>query len=435
MSSEMVGLLGVFLLLVLMLGGMRIGYASLLLAFGGMVLLKGWGTGVSMVGIVPYSQLDNWTYAVIPMFVLMGFFVSHAGLADEIFSAAEKWFGHLPGGLTLAAVFGSAGFAACTGSTAAADAVAGKILIPRMREIGYSARLATGTIAASGTLAILIPPSATVVLYGILTEQSIGALLIAGIIPGILSAGIYAAMLWVRCSRNPSLAPALPAVSRRERVASLKGIWVVFFILAIMLGGLYFGVFTPSEAGAVGAFGTFLFALARKRVSWRMLKASVWETVQINAMIFVLMIGIMTFMTFMSLSGGTNAIIEFIATSAMSPWMVMALIIVLYIVLGAFLGTYAMLILTLPVLFPLVVSLGFNPIWFGIIVIKLCEFGSITPPIGYSVFVVNSIARDVPVHDIFRGCVPFMAMDLLTIAILIAFPQIVTFLPSTMKMT
>ncbi|MBI4186768.1 MAG: TRAP transporter large permease subunit [Chloroflexi bacterium] len=434
MPVEIVGLLGVTLAVILMLSGMRIAYATFLIGILGFVMLRSWDAATAMAGILPYTQISVWTYFVIPMFILMGFFLSEAGLADEMFIAAQRWVGHFPGGLALACVVGNAAFAACTGSSAAACAVGAKLLIPQMRRVGYNDRLAAGVVAAAGNLAILIPPSFMMVIYGIITEQSIGALLIGGILPGILSAAVYCVALAAWCKVNPTLGPAIPKALWRERFSSLSGIWIVFIVITIMLGGLYLGVFSATEAGAIGAFGVFVYSLLRRRVTWKMLKTSLRETANLTAMVMVLMLGILTLSNFMSLSGVTRTVIEFIGQWAVNRWVVMFLIIVLYFIMGMFVGSMAMMVLTLPWVFPMVMELGFNPIWFGIIVIKMAEVGAITPPIAFNAFVVNSVVPDIPLQEIYKGCGIFVAMEMFIVAILMAFPAIVTFLPSFMKM-
>jgi tripartite ATP-independent transporter DctM subunit len=433
MPNEIVGILSIVVLLALVFGGMRIAFATFLLAFLGIVVIKGWAVGLGVIGGLPYAQVTNVAYIVLPMFILMGFFMAHAGLADEIFIAAQKWVGHLPGGLALTTIFGSAGFAACTGSSASACAVAGRILVPKMLDLGYHPRLATGVVAASGTMASLIPPSIMVVIYGIITEQSIGALLIGGFLPGILEAVTYGAFIIARVVRNPKIAPVSVKVHWKERLDSMKGISTVIVVIVLMLGGLYFGVFSPSEAGAAGAVGVFLIVLVRRRASWKMITGSVRETLDISIMVFIVIVGILTYTNFMSLSGSTQLALDFIVGLEVNRYVILLLILVVYLILGAFIGSVGMMLLTLPLVFPMIVGLGFNPIWFGIIVIKMVEVGMITPPIGVNCYVVNSVTG-IPLTDVFKGALPFVLLDFIDIAILIVFPQIVTFLPSLMKL-
>ena len=433
MPTEFIGLLAVLFVVALIVGGMRIAFATFLVAFLGIVLIRNWDTAVSIIGGLPYAHVTNVAYIVIPMFILMGFLTASAGLADEIFLAAQKWVGHLPGGLALTAIFGSAGFAACTGSSSSACAVSGRILVPQMLRIGYHPRLASGVIAASGTMAGLIPPSVMIVIYAVITEQSIGALLLGGFLPGILEAITYGAFIVTRVKKNPNMAPVSVKASWRERFDSSKGIITVFLVVFFMLGGLYFGIFAPSEAGAAGAVGILLICLARRRVNWKMLVTSLRETLDVSVMVFVVIVGILTFTNFMSLSGATQRILTFIVGLEVSRYVILLIILSFYVLLGCFIGSVGMMILTLPVVFPMIIGMGFNPIWFGIIVIKMCEVGEITPPIGVNCYVVNSVTG-IPLDQVFRGALPFVLMDFLNIAILIALPQIITFLPSLMKM-
>ncbi|MBI4285185.1 MAG: TRAP transporter large permease [Chloroflexi bacterium] len=438
MSSEVLGLILLAVLLLIILGGMGIGYAMFLVGLVGMIILKGWGAVFDMAGMLPYTQIDSWAYIVFPMFILMGLFLSESGLAEELFVAAEKWVGHLPGGLPLTAVAGSTAFGACTGSTTAACLVAGKMLARRMIDAGYSRAFSTGVIAACSTLAAIIPPSLMIAFYGIIARQSIGALLIAGIIPGLILAATYFVMiLGVAVFRPTIIRPNVVEANKvkvtwRERWASLSGVAIALFILAFILAGLYLGIFTPTEAGATGAFAVFVYCLARRRMGWKVLRSSLEQTVGMTVMVFVLVIGPMTFMNFMTLSGVVRAAVEWVVGLHVGPMGIMLAIYVLYLVLGMFLVSFAMVVLTIPILAPVVAGLGFDPIWFGIVVVVLAELGGITPPIGYNVFVMNSVTPDVPIPTIFKGVLPFIACDIVTVGILTVFPQIVTFLPSMM---
>lgn len=414
--------------------GMRIAFAAALVGFAGLVILKGWAVAGGAVGFLPYRIVAHYPMSVIPLFIIMGYFAFYAGLTRDIFDTARKWVGHLPGGLAIATVFGCAGFAACSGSSTASAAVMGKIAIPEMRKYGYDQKLAAGVVAASGTLASLIPPSFVIVIYGIITEQSIGALLIAGFIPGVISALIYAAMLYFRSrfSRG-GLAQTLPPTPWKERLISLRSIWGMVVLVLVVLGGLYAGVFTPTEAGGVGAFGAFLMALLLRRLSWSNIKESLLETGKTTAMIFTILVGVLILLRLLALSGITKL---FTTTMLSLPWPPLAIlvgILFVYLVLGTFMSGIGMMMVTLPLVVPVVISLGYDPIWFGIIVIKMVEIAVITPPVGMNVYVTQSAAPDIPLTDVFKGILPFLAMDILTVALLIAFPQIILWLPQTMR--
>ncbi len=432
MEPITIGLIGVGALLILLVLGMPIAFATLLVGFVGIFVLKDWNVAIETVGFLAHPLATKYTLSVIPMFILMGYFAFYAGLTREVFAAGRAWVGHLPGGLAIATVFGCAVFAAASGSSTASAAVMGKVAIPEMRRYNYDRKLAAGVVAASGTLASLIPPSAILVVYAVIVEQSVGHLLIAGILPGIVSAIIYALMLIIRIRLNPNLGPPYPAVSWKERFISLKGVWGILVIFLMVIGGLYLGIFTPTEAGAAGAFGAFLIALGSRRLNWSNFKDSLLETGRSTVMIFLIIIGVLTFMRFLALSGVSRAFIEFVKGLPVPHWTVLMGFLLFYVILGMFMDAIGMMLLTLPLIFPVIVAFGYNPIWFGIIVVKMCEICLITPPIGLNVYMVRGVAPDIPLEDIFRGIVPFFFMDVLTVGILIAFPQIATFLPNTM---
>jgi tripartite ATP-independent transporter DctM subunit len=334
--------------------------------------------------------------------------------------------------LAIATVLGCAGFGAVSGSSTASAAVMGTLTIPEMKEYGYDRKLAAGVVAASGTLASLIPPSAIMVLYAILTEQSAGACLIAGIFPGILSTLIYAGMLYVRVRLNPKLGAAKPPTSLKERLVSLKGVWSILVLFPLVIGGLYAGVFTPTEAGAVGAFGALCLGLFGRRLSWSKLRYAVLDAGKTTVMILLIIVGILVFIRLLALSGVTASFINFVLSLPVPRLVILLGVLVIYFILGMFTTVASMMVLTLPLIFPVMVSLGYDPIWFAVIVIKMGEIAVITPPVGLNVYVVNRVTPDIPLQDIFRGILPFLTMDILTLAILIAVPEISTFLPSLM---
>jgi tripartite ATP-independent transporter DctM subunit len=385
-----------------------------------------------VVGFLPHAIVAHYSLSVIPLFIIMGYYAFYAGLTDDIFFTARQWVGHLPGGLAIASVFGCAGFAACTGASTASAAIMGRVAIPEMRKYGYHPRLASGVVAASGTLASLIPPSVILVIYGIITEQSIGALLIGGFIPGVISAAIYAGMIYTRVKISPELGKLQPKVSWKERFYALKGTWGVLVLIVLIIGGIYSGIFTPTEAGGAGAFSAFLMALAMRRLSLARLKESLLETGRTTIMIFSIIVGVLIFVRFLALTGLPSSFAEFVIALPIPKLLIILLLMSLYVFLGMFLDAIGMMMLTLPIIFPAVMALGYDPIWFGIIIVKMCEICLITPPVGLNVYIVRSVAPDIPLEEIFRGIIPFVAMDVLTVALFIAFPQIITFLPSQM---
>jgi tripartite ATP-independent transporter DctM subunit len=426
MSPLEMGLIGLSAIFVLVVLGMRIAFATALVGFVGIWILKNMTVAGNVVGFLPHAIVAHYSLSVIPLFIIMGYYAFYAGLTDDIFFTARQWVGHLPGGLAIASVFGCAGFAACTGASTASAAIMGRVAIPEMRKYGYHPRLAAGVVAASGTLASLIPPSVILVIYGIITEQSIGALLIGGFIPGVISAAIYAGMIYTRVKISPELGKLQPKAPWKQRFYALKGTWGVLLLIVLIIGGIYSGVFTPTEAGGAGAFSAFLMALAMRRLTLERLKESLLETGRTTIMIFSIIVGVLIFVRFLALTGLPSSFAEFVIALPIPRLLIIILLMSLYVFLGMFLDAIGMMI------FPAVIALGYDPIWFGIIIVKMCEICLITPPVGLNVYIVRSVAPDIPLEEIFRGIIPFVAMDVLTVALFIAFPQIITFLPNQM---
>jgi tripartite ATP-independent transporter DctM subunit len=432
MDPLIMGLIGLSAIFVLVVLGMRIAFATALVGFVGLWIMKNINVAGNVLGFLPHAIVAHYSLSVIPLFIIMGYYAFYAGLTDDIFFTARQWVGHLPGGLAIASVFGCAGFAACTGASTASAAIMGRVAIPEMRKYGYHPRLAAGVVAASGTLASLIPPSVILVIYGIITEQSIGALLIGGFIPGVISAIIYAGMIYTRVKINPELGELQPKVSWKKRFYALKGTWGVLVLIFLIIGGIYSGVFTPTEAGGAGAFSAFLMALFMRRLTLARLKESLLETGQTTIMIFSIIVGVLIFVRFLALTGLPATFAEFVLDLPLPRIVVILLIMSIYIFLGMFLDAIGMMMLTLPIVFPAVVALGYDPIWFGIIIVKMCEICLITPPVGLNCYIVRSVAPDIPLEEVFRGIIPFVAMDVLTVALFIAFPGIITYLPHQM---
>jgi tripartite ATP-independent transporter DctM subunit len=432
MDPITIGLIGCIALLVLLIIGMPIAFATALIGFLGIFAIKSWSVAASTVGYLVYPLAAHYTLSVIPMFILMGYFAYYAGLTSDIFSVGRKWVGHLPGGMAIATVFGCAAFAASSGSSTASAAVMGKVAIPEMKKYHYDNKISAGVVAASGTLASLIPPSAILVVFGVIVEESIGKLLIAGFLPGILSAFIYALMLYVWARIKPEMAPVTSEFSLKEALASIKYVWGIGLLFILVIGGLYLGVFTPTEAGAAGAAGAFIIALFSMRLTWSNLFESLLETARATVMIFMIIIGVLIFMRFLALSGVSRAFIEAVESLPVPRWFILSGFLAFYVVLGMFMDAIGMLTLTLPLMFPIIVGLGYHPIWFGIIAVKMCEVCLISPPIGLNVYMVRGVAPDIPLEEMFKGVIPFLAMDILTLIILVIFPQIALFLPDRM---
>jgi C4-dicarboxylate transporter DctM subunit len=434
MESHHIGMLGFVVLLGLIGLRVPIAFALTLVGLGGLVILSGPDATFALLASQMYSSVANNTLSAVPLFLLMGYFAYHAGLTRACFDTARLWLARLPGGLAIATVAGCALFGACAGSGVAAAGAMGRVSIPEMLRYGYDRKLACGSIAAAATLAVLIPPSIVMVVYAILTEVSIGRLLLAGYIPGVLSALILMAMIMFRCSRDPSLAPPVPIkITWSDRLRSLKDIWGITLLIGLVLGGIYTGFVTATEAAAIGALGAFILMMLAKQLTRATFRDSMLETARTTGMIFLLLVGASIFTGFMAISGVPQVLAEVIVEGKYSMWTVLLIICLAYLFLGMFLDSISMMLLTLPVLLPVLKGLDVNLIWFGIIVVKLVEIGCITPPFGITVYVVKGVVgNSVPLEDIFRGIWWFLAMEILTLVILIMFPAITTILPDTM---
>lgn len=434
MEEYQIGLVGFLILLALIIVRVPIAFSLTLVGLGGMIFLSGSEAAFSLASAQIYSSVSSNTLTAVPLFLLMGYFAFHAGLTRACFDTARIWMGKLPGGLAIATVAGCALFGACAGSGIAAAGAMGRVSIPEMIRYGYDRKLACGSVAAAATLAVLIPPSIIMVVYAIMTEVSIGRLLLAGYLPGILSALILMAMIIVRVSRDPSLAPALPiAITWTDRIKSLKNIWGITFLITLVLGGIYSGFVTATEAAAIGALGTFILMILAKKLSRTTFKDSMLETSRTTGMIFLLLVGAAFFTGFMALSGVPQKLAELIVQGQFSIWGVLLIVCLVYLFLGCFLDSISMMLLTLPVLLPVLKGLDVDLIWFGIIIVKLVEIGCITPPFGITVYVVKGVVGNtISLEEVFKGIWWFLWMEILTLVILIAFPIISTILPDTM---
>ncbi len=431
MEPLTVGTIGMVLLVLIVFAGVRVFIAAGIVGLGGLIALIGWDAGVGIAGTVPHSKSIAYTLSVLPMFILIGYLAFHAGLTQAVFDAARKWFGWVPGGLAVSTVFATAGFAAVSGASTATAAVFSRIAIPEMLKYGYDRRLAAGVVAAGGTLASLIPPSAILVIYAIIVEESVGKLLLAGFIPGIVSAIIYALIISGRVMVNPKMGPAVHGFTWRDRFASLPGTLPIVSVIAIIFSAIYTGWATPTEAGALGAFVVFCMALWRGMTMGK-LKEALYETTRLTVMIFSIIWGVLVFVRFLGFAGLPEAFAGWITSLDLPPTMIVVMILLAYAILGMFMDGIGMLLLTLPIVYPAIIGLGYDPIWFGIIVVKMVEICLITPPIGLNCYVVNGVRPDIPLSDVFRGIGPFFICDVATVGIFIAFPEIILFLPNLM---
>jgi len=432
MTPLVVGYIGIGALIVLLFSGIHIAIVMGLVGFLGILYLSGLEPALSVLGAVPYSAFGNYGLSVVPLFILMGSFCYHAGLSRDLFDTVHKWLGHFRGGLAMATVGACAGFAAVSGSSLATAATMGTVALPEMKRYKYDPALATGAVAAGGTIGILIPPSVILIIYAVLTEQSVGKLFLAGFFPGVLEAVFYIGVIAIICRIKPSMGPPGPKTSFIEKIKSLKGTWIVILLFLIVIGGLYLGVFSPTEAAGVGAGGAFIFALARGRLNWQNLKESLFATTQTTAMIFAILLGAMIFGYFLAITRLPFELADFIGGLPVNRYIIMLLILVLYLFLGCIMDAMGMILLTVPILFPVAQSLGFDAIWFGILIVRVFEMASITPPVGLNVFVIKGVAKDVPMGTIFRGIIPFLMADIVHVALLIAVPQVALFLPNLM---
>lgn len=434
MSSLTIGFLGLATLVGLLALRMPIALALGLVSVGGIAVLRGSDAALGALGTMLYDFAANWLLAAVPMFLLLGSVAFHSGLTGHLYDAARMWLNRLPGGLAVASNVGAAAFAATSGSSVATSAAMGRLAIPEMLRFGYDKGLATATIAAAGTLGALIPPSIPFVIYGWYTETSIGALLIAGILPGLLTGTVYAVMIVARCRLNPGLAPPVAiAITPREKWRALARTWPILLIVIGIVGGIYGGVATPSEAGAFGAAIAIVIATLQGRFGLTELRNSVSEALMTTGSIFFIAIGAVLFTRFLAIAGVPRFLSTELATLSADPFWITLGMSAVYVVLGAFLDPLGLMLLTLPIFLPLLKTLGMDLIWFGVIVVKFIEIGCLTPPVGLNAFIVKSVVGDtVPLYTIFRGLVWFLACEALIMTLLFAFPGISLFLPSLM---
>jgi tripartite ATP-independent transporter DctM subunit len=412
---------------------MPVGFAMGFLGLMGFSYVVTFEAGFNLLARDVWDVFSSYNLTVIPLFVFMGQIAFHAGISRRLYDSAYVLFGHRRGGLAMATVGACAGFSAICGSTNATAATMATVTLPEMKRYGYDMGLATGTVAAAGSLGILVPPSVIFIVYGILTEQSIGKLFAAGILPGILLCFLFLITIYLRVLKNPSLAPPGPKTSFKEKFRSFAGVIETLILFALVMGGIFFGIFTPTEAAAIGAFLTILIAVVRKQLTWHAFVKSLADTTKISCMIMVIVTGAVIFGHFMAITRVPYELAEWVGTLPLPPHAVMGVIIFVYLFGGCFMDALAMVMLTIPIFFPVVQTLGFDPIWFGVVIVLITEMGVITPPVGINVYVVYGIAKDVPLQNIFRGVFPMLLALLLCNLILLMFPQIALFLPNLMK--
>jgi C4-dicarboxylate transporter DctM subunit len=426
-------LLGFGAIFLLALMRVPLAFAMGLVGFAGLWLTRGWIPALASTSQVVYETGFAYTLSVIPLFILMGNFVARAGLAHELFQAAYAFIGHVRGGLAHATIAACAGFGAICGSSIATAATMSKVAYPSMRKLGYSDSLSTGVMAAGGTLGIMIPPSTIMVIYGIVTQTNIGHLFAAGVIPGLLTAAMLMLAVTVMTARDPEHAPPGVRTSWPDRWRALRGIWGVLVLVIVVLGGIYGGFFTATEGAGFGAFGAFLFALLRRRLTWAVLFQVLVESARTTAMLFTLLIAATVFANFVNFTTLPMDLKDGIEHLGLSPTMIILAMMGIYVLLGTVMEELTMVLLTIPLFFPIVTGLGFDPVWFGVLIVMIVQIGLISPPVGMNLFVLNALLPNVGLGQIFRGCWPFVLIMVLMLGLLIAFPQLSLFLPSLMK--
>ncbi len=432
LSPDAVAVIGFVALFALMLLRVPVGMAMGLVGVCGYSYIAGSGPALKLIGQTSMRTVTDYTFGVIPMFMLMGAFVSVSGVSRDLFRAANAFIGHLRGGLGMATVIACGGFAAICGSSVATAATFSSVAYPEMRRFGYPQSFSTGVIAAGGTLGAMLPPSTVLAVYAILTQQDIGKLFMAGIIPGLLAMAMYVLTIFIIVKVKPDWLPRGPATSWSERFAGLKDVWAPLLLFVFVIGGLYGGFFTPTEAGGVGATGAFLLGVLRGKLDRAGILEALLSATRTAAAVFTVLIGALIFGYFLTMTQTPQKLTGFLTELGLGPYGVLALIMLMYLILGCLMDAMAMIILTVPIIFPVIVQLGFDPIWFGIIIVMTVELGLIHPPVGMNVFVIKSVVHDVSFMTIFKGVIPFVLTDLLRLLILIAFPMIALWLPGQM---
>ena len=433
MSLTAIGIIGLIVLVILLFSKMPVGFVMAFLGFLGFSYVVSIDAGLSLLARDVFETFSSYSLTVIPLFVFMGQIAFHSGISRRLYDSVYVFMGHHRGGLAIATIGACAGFSAISGSTNATAATMATVTLPEMRRYKYDMSLATGTVAAGGSLGILIPPSVIFVVYGIMTGQSIGKLFAAGIFPGILLAGLFMLTVYIRVRMNPALAPPGPKTTLREKARSFTGVLEALIIFAFVMGGLFFGIFVPTEAAAVGASFTLLLAILRRQLTWEGFVRSLMDTTRISCMVMVIVTGAVIFGHFMAITRIPFDLANWVSGLPLPNYAVMGIIILVYLFGGCFMDALAMIMLTIPIFYPVAITLGFHPIWFGVAIVLVTEMGVITPPVGVNVYVVHGIAKDVPLEVIFKGVAPFVLALLACVAILLTFPQIVLFLPGLMR--
>ena len=431
MTPEQKGIVGCILLVVMLLTSLPVAFSMAVVGVVGFAWVIGdIHPALNMMSMNLFDIFNNYNLTVIPLFVLMGQIAFHGGISRRLFSAAYHWLGPLPGGLAMATVGACAAFGAICGSGPATTATMASVALPEMKRYGYSMQLATGTVASGGTLGMMIPPSVVFIVYAILTEQSIGKLFISGIIPGILTAILFCLSIYWQCKRNPTLGPAAPPTTLWQKTRSLLGVSETLILFALVMGGMFRGWFSANEAAAIGAAGTILITVVQKKLAWKTFLQSLRETMRTSCMVMIIVAGAAIFGNFLAVTRLPFQLAGWLSGLAIPGWCVIALIVVFYLIAGCFVDALALVLLTVPIFYPVVTALGYHPIWFGVMIVLVTQMGVITPPVGVCVYVVSGIERDVPLQTVFKGSMPFLYMMIVAAILITAFPQLCLWLPS-----
>ncbi len=433
MTPTVIGMIGIAALFILIFIRMPVGFLMALIGFFGFAAIVSWDAALNLLAKDIFSVFGSYNLTVIPLFVLMGQIAFHSGISTRLFDTAYKFIGHLPGGLAIATIGACAAFSAICGSTNATAATMAAATLPEMKRYNYKPELATGVVAAGGSLGILIPPSVIFIIYGILTEQSIGKLFIAGILPGILLTILFILAILIWTTLRPDLGPKGPKSPWKEKIKSLSGVMETLVIFIMVMGGLFGGIFTPTEAGGIGAFLTLMVAAVRRTIDWKGFVQALFETTRISCMIMVIVAGATVFGHFLAVSRIPYDIASWVASFDLPHALIMSFIILVYLIGGCFIDSLALIMLTIPIFYPVVVNFGYDPIWFGVMIVLITQIGVITPPVGINVYVVSGVARDVPLNVIFKGVVPLLIAMIIATFLLIPFPQIALFLPGLIR--
>lgn len=433
MSPTLIGIIGLVILIIVLFSRMPVGFVMALVGFAGFSYMVSLEAGLGLLAKDIFDIFGSYSLTVVPLFVFMGQLAFHAGISRRLYDSAYRFMGHWPGGVAMATIGACAGFAAICGSTNASAATMATVALPEMKRFRYDMKLATGTVAAGGSLGILIPPSVIFIIYGIMTEQSIGKLFASGILPGLLLASLFILTIYVWTRIRPELGPRGPRASLKEKLRSLSGVLEMLIIFSLVMGGLFKGFFTPTEAGAVGAFCTLALAMIRRQINWQGFLQSLVETTRISCMVLVIVTGATVFGHFLAITRIPFELAGWVKGLPLPPWGIMGVIIFIYLIGGCFMDSLALILLTIPIFFPVAIGLGYDPIWFGVIIVMVTEMGVITPPVGVNVYVVSGVAKDVPLEVIFKGIVPLLLALIVAVILMVIFPQIALLLPSLMR--